>query len=384
MSKQPSQNIEWLKENLTAYLKPMMVDLLAAKPADPRPFMINWLQTKGHSLKFEPGSGSGSGFRLSASSDSEGERNDENDEVLQKLMKKKGHTKKKNAISAEAYGEYNKLGDYEPKVVKKSQEQIAQIREVLKKSFLFNSLDPKPMEIVLAAMEIKSFAKDQYVIRQGDDGQELYIVSTGKLKCYKKFPDKPEPKFLCDYSTGGVFGELSLLYNVPRAASIIAVEPSVCFSLDRNTFNHIVKTAAIKRRERYDDFINRVEILQELDPYERGKICDVLETQRFKKGEYIIKQGEPGDKFFLIEEGTADAIKTENGVTKKVFDYKPNDYFGELALLEDGIRKASIVVTSDEMAVASIGKESFKRLLGPLEEILKRNKSKYDKYMHKK
>lgn len=384
MSKQPSQNIEWLKENLTAYLKPMMVDLLAAKPADPRPFMINWLQTKGHTLKFEPGSGSGSGFRLSASSDSEGERNDENDEVLQKLMKKKGHTKKKNAISAEAYGEYNKLGDYEPKVVKKSQEQIAQIREVLKKSFLFNSLDPKPMEIVLAAMEIKSFAKDQYVIRQGDDGQELYIVSTGKLKCYKKFPDKPEPKFLCDYSTGGVFGELSLLYNVPRAASIIAVEPSVCFSLDRNTFNHIVKTAAIKRRERYDDFINRVEILQELDPYERGKICDVLETQRFKKGEYIIKQGEPGDKFFLIEEGTADAIKTENGVTKKVFDYKPNDYFGELALLEDGIRKASIVVTSDEMAVASIGKESFKRLLGPLEEILKRNKSKYDKYMHKK
>ena len=65
------------------------------------------------------------------------------------------------------------------------------------------------------------------------------------MKCEKLFPDKEEPTFLREYISGEVFGELALMYNAPRAASIIALEESVCFSLDRDTFNHIVKNAAI-------------------------------------------------------------------------------------------------------------------------------------------
>lgn len=55
--------------------------------------------------------------------------------------------------------------------------------------------------------------------------------------------------------SGEVFGELALMYNAPRAASIDASEESVCFSLDRDTFNHIVKNAAIDRRKKYDGFL---------------------------------------------------------------------------------------------------------------------------------
>jgi len=54
---------------------------------------------------------------------------------------------------------------------------------------------------------------------------------------------------------------LALLYNAPRAATIIAKEKSVIYSLDRATFNNIVKDAAIKKRERYIDFLNKVSLL---------------------------------------------------------------------------------------------------------------------------
>ena len=65
-----------------------------------------------------------------------------------------------------------------------------------------------------------------------------------------------------------------------------------------------------------------------------------------------------------------------------VFDFKTSDYFGELALLRDQPRAANIIATSD-CVLASIDRKSFKRLLGPLEDILKRNTARYDQYVRK-
>lgn len=60
--------------------------------------------------------------------------------------------------------------------------------------------------------------------------------------------------------------------------------------LDRETFNNIVKDAASKKREYYESFLNKVELLHDMDPYERLQIADALKSQKFKKGDYIIKQ----------------------------------------------------------------------------------------------
>ena len=81
-------------------------------------------------------------------------------------------------------------------------------------------------------------------------------------------------------------------------------------------------------------------------------------------------------------EGTATAIKKQGDKEETVFQYKENDYFGELALLGDCKRQASIKATSD-LKLASLDINAFKRLLGPIEPILKRNKDKYDQYSFK-
>jgi cAMP-dependent protein kinase regulator len=70
---------------------------------------------------------------------------------------------------------------------------------------------------------------------------------------------------LLEYSKGDVFGELALMYNAPRAANIKAKEDSTLYSLDRDTFNAIVKRNAILNREKYNDFLNKVEILTTLN-----------------------------------------------------------------------------------------------------------------------
>jgi hypothetical protein len=65
---------------------------------------------------------------------------------------------------------------------------------------------------------------------------------------------------------------------------------AVLFGLDRETFNNIVKDAASKKREYYEVFLGKVELLQDMDPYERLQIADALKSAKYKKGEHIIKQ----------------------------------------------------------------------------------------------
>ncbi len=67
------------------------------------------------------------------------------------------------------------------------------------------------------------------------------MVDSGELDCYKVFVEGEEEKYIKPYHSGDAFGELALLYNAPRAASIRTKTESVLFSLDRETFNHIVK-----------------------------------------------------------------------------------------------------------------------------------------------
>lgn len=86
-----------------------------------------------------------------------------------------------------------------------------------------------------------------------------------------------------------------------------------------------------------------------MDHYERSILCDGFREKPYKAGDYIIREGEEGNLFYLIEKGTCKATKLL-GEEKKETDvkqYKEGDYFGERALLTNEARAASIVATSD-------------------------------------
>lgn len=282
------------------------------------------------------------------------------------------------SVSAEAYGNWNKPQDFSAPVYPKSDEQKRRLASVLKESFLFASLKPSDMDLVIGAMQERVVDKDTRLIEQGGDGDCLYVVEDGQMNCYIKQPDDTD-KMVKECVAGDVFGELALLYNCPRKASVVAANRCVVWELDRESFTHIVKSATIKRREQFEAFLKLVPLLQSLQDYQRNSICDALQPVIFQKGEVIIKQGDPGDIFYILEEGSAAVTKVYVLGTppQEVLKYGPGDYFGELALLNNEPRAATVTAT-EECRCYGLSRKTFTSLLGPLEEILQRNAKQYE------
>jgi cAMP-dependent protein kinase regulator len=199
---------------------------------------------------------------------------------LEEKKKKKVEKKmSRQGISAEVFGQFNKKGEYQPKVIPKDASTKEQIKSLIEKSILFRSMNKEDIGIVIDAME-EVFTEDgQDVILEGEQGDTLFIISEGSFDCSKVI--KGVKTYLKTYNPGDFFGELALMYNAPRAASIKSKGQGKLFGLDRATFNHIVQEAAIKKRKYYLDILSKVEILAEIDPYEKEQLCDTLKEEEF-------------------------------------------------------------------------------------------------------
>lgn len=143
----------------------------------------------------------------------------------------------------------------------------------------------------------------------------------------------------------------------------------MCWKLDRETFNHIVRDASMKRRELYDEFLRSVPLLQTLGAYERAQIADTLKTEHYQFRDILLRQGDLGENFYIVEAGRLQAFKDDS----LVMDYNPGDFFGELALLTNQPRAATVMVVSESCKVLSMSRSCFTKMLGPLATLLERS-----------
>lgn len=260
----------------------------------------------------------------------------------------------------------------------KTADQRARLQRAVAGNFIFSNLDEEQTAQVLGALVEKEIpSKGLRVITQGDVGDYFYVVEKGVFDIFvsktgkvEAGPDGQGTK-VNSIGPGGSFGELALMYNAPRAATVTSTEPSTLWQLDRVTFRRILMDRAFNRRRMYESFLAEVPLLHQLTEYERSKIADALNMEKHPAGYTIIKEGEPGDNFFILESGEAEVYK--RGQDGPVYKYKKGDYFGELALLNNEPRAASVVSTTD-VKLALLSKEGFQRLLGPpVVEQMKKN-----------
>lgn len=243
-----------------------------------------------------------------------------------------------------------------------TQDQLERLNKSVGKNFLFTNLDEEALKSVLSHLKEKKVTTGSIVIKQGDVGDFFYIVEEGTLEFLV------DGQKVGDAGPGSSFGELALMYNAPRAATVRATSDAVLWALDRLTFRSISLGKTFSKRKLHGEFLKEVPILKGLNSYELSKLANAMNSEVYESGEAVITEGAVGEQFYIIESGDAEVTKKNEG---KVQDLSKGGYFGEVALLNDLPRQATVTAKS-KLRVVTLDKGAFQRLLGPVVDILKR------------
>ncbi|XP_006171105.2 cAMP-dependent protein kinase type II-alpha regulatory subunit [Tupaia chinensis] len=293
------------------------------------------------------------------------------------------------SVCAEAYNPDEEEEDTDPRVIHpKTDEQRCRLQEACKDILLFKNLDQEQLSQVLDAMFERIVKVDEHVIDQGDDGDNFYVIERGTYDILVTKDN--QTRSVGRYDNRGSFGELALMYNTPRAATIVANSEGSLWGLDRVTFRRIIVKNNAKKRKMFESFIESVPLLKSLEVSERMKIVDVIGEKVYKDGERIITQGEKADSFYIIESGEVSILIRSKTKTNKdgenqeveIARCHKGQYFGELALVTNKPRAASAYAVGDVKCLV-MDVQAFERLLGPCMDIMKRNISHYEEQLVK-
>jgi len=149
---------------------------------------------------------------------------------------------------------------------------------------------------------------------------------------------------------GDYLGELALLNDAPRNATCRATVPTELLSLSRQDFENLVKDR-FALRDKLDETITRTTLLRriplftELDSQQLQLIVNKLREETFESGQVIIQEGDIGETFYIIESGHVQVSVHQNDGEIVIDENGPGSYVGEIALLMDSPRTASVIAT---------------------------------------
>lgn len=386
-------------KNINSLFINIVESLLIEKPANPIAFIVEYLYkqypdkaqvaldsiTGGASAAPAAEAKTAAAPAAAAKADDDSEDEDDEDDMgdMVEMAPKPRPVGRRVSVSAESM-DPSKMKAQMANItsIEKEPEVYENLMKVVSKSPLLRMLDAEQKDKIVKAFSGPLMKQpDEDVITQGDIGETFYLLESGEVDVYKKKADSEEIK-VHTYKSGDAFGELALMYNAPRAATCRVGKggEAKLWALDRVSFKVIVVAAAMLKRETYEGFLSKVSILSELNDGERQTLADSLAEEKYEDGATICTQGEEGNYFYIIKDGEAVCTVTDaQGESKEVAVIQNGGYFGEIALMTSKPRQAT-VKAKGSLAVLAIDRATFTRVLGNLDEILKRNIDQYTLY----
>lgn len=251
-----------------------------------------------------------------------------------------------------------------PEIRKSADQRKFLTKSLLDNFFLFGEMDAASQEKMIDALEPTGASVREVIIKQGDQGDFIYIIETGK---YEVLIDSTKVKSM---QKGMVFGELALMYQAPRAATVRCVSAGNLWKVERKVFSCITRNHSMAEAKNSLARIANIEIFKNLTTGQQQAIADACARRNYKKGEKILNQGDEPSAFFVIESGSVACIDRSGKSADIVLN--AGQYFGELALMSNDKRKRDVLCREDTTC-SFLGKEDFTQLLGNLKDVLDRN-----------
>lgn len=245
--------------------------------------------------------------------------------------------------------------------IDKSNAEVQWIYDCVRSNILFANLENQSRLKIIKMMYLEDVPENYDLIKQNAlKGDTFYVIREGS---FAVIIDRTRVAKLVK---GQCFGELALMQDAPRAASIRAIEKSQVWTLQRSFFQDEFAIAKQKMHQQRLEWLKDVELFRSISSRQLSMIGEALEMMIYSKGQVIIREGAVGDRFYVVKSGYV-RWETSNGETG---ERREGEYFGERALIKNLTRAATVTATTQSVCL-ELKKQDFQDLLSSEYETMK-------------
>lgn len=280
---------------------------------------------------------------------------------------------KRTAISAEP-AQHKKSKDL--RVVLQAFDKSDRTKEFLRDAILNNdfmkNLEMDQIMSIVDCMYPLEQKDGSLIIKEGDVGNLVYIMEEGTVEVSK------HSKILTTMGPGRVFGELAILYNCTRTASIKALSNCKLWAVDRQTFQAIMMRAGMQKQTEHLELLKNLKTFESLPDDVLSKISDAVDQVSYADGECIVRQGAKGDTCYIIAKGRVQITQAKSKWDNAVYvrHLERGDAFGEAALQAEETRSFNVIADdANGVTCLVLDRQSYREMIADELSRIKRNES---------
>lgn len=239
-----------------------------------------------------------------------------------------------------------------------------EVLSVLETLPLFNYFSPELLGMIIDRSEVRVHAQGASVVAQGDEAQHLFVLLKGFLKVTKQ-DESGETKEIGEIHPPSIFGEIAVVEDTRRAASVVASQDSIVLHVPAGMLRQIAQNSQYIRE--LDGFRNAIMVNQFFcsAPFFRDLNEEIIhlftvkgKIETFLPDQIVFKQGDMGDGFYLILRGSVGVSVNEHQISC----IQQGGFFGETSMIVDIPRTATIYAI-DHVTTLKIGRDAFWEIL---------------------
>lgn len=192
---------------------------------------------------------------------------------------------------------------------------LAHKREILGRIPLFTALNEADREALIDELENHFFEPGQYLVKQGDPGRELFVLLAGTAQAVFRDANRKIHE-VGQLQAGDAFGEIALIDDVPRTASIVAITKCQVVALAKEDFARLILSRVpdvdrIKQMIRLSSFFRRHPLLSRLDAKSQAEIINRFRYRSFVSNETLVSPEQTDARFGIVYTGRAIATQRD-------------------------------------------------------------------------
>jgi len=195
--------------------------------------------------------------------------------------------------------------------------------------------------------------KDRILFQENDDGKYFYIVKKGTLALIIKGEKK---KVFYEWDC---FGELALIQKCKRTGTVKCLTDVQLFVLDGHVFRELVKNINTNKLRENLFFIDIIPLIKCLDNIKKTNLAKLMNLAEFEDQEKIIKEGDVGDRMYIIKEGIV-SCQSKGKEIRKLYS---KDFFGHNSILIE-CRRSLDVLAFGKVRCYEFSKATLREALG--------------------